>query len=62
MCIAFHPYVTGHPQRIRAFERALRHVLSHDDVWLATGIEIESWYRENHLATMQEWLMEREAS
>ena len=56
MCIAFHPYVTGQAQRIRAFERALRYVLSHDDVWLATGIEIESWYRTHYLTTVQEWL------
>jgi hypothetical protein len=57
MCIAFHPYVTGQAQRIRAFERALRYVLSHDDVWLATGIEIESWYRAHYLSTVQEWLL-----
>ena len=62
MCIAFHPYVTGQPHRIQAFERALRYVFSHDDVWAATGIEIEAWYRTHYLNTMKDWLTERGAA
>jgi peptidoglycan/xylan/chitin deacetylase (PgdA/CDA1 family) len=56
MCIACHPYVTGQPQRIRAFERALRHVVGHDDVWITTGSEIAQWYRAHHLDDMNRWL------
>lgn len=59
MCIACHPYLTGQPHRIEAFERALRHVLSHDDVWMATGREIEAWYREHYLQDVQAWLKEQ---
>jgi peptidoglycan/xylan/chitin deacetylase (PgdA/CDA1 family) len=59
MCIACHPYVTGQPHRIRAFERALRHVLAHDGVWCATGAEIAQWYREHHLAEVLAWLAAR---
>lgn len=56
MCIACHPYVSGQPHRIRAFERALRHVAGHEGAWLATGSEIASWYRAHHLAEMLSWL------
>jgi hypothetical protein len=56
MCIACHPYVTGQPHRIRSFERALRHVAGHDDVWMSTGAEIARWYRKNHLQDMLQWL------
>lgn len=44
VCIALHPYIMGQPHRIRALERALKHVASHDDVWMATGAEIADWY------------------
>lgn len=59
MCIACHPYITGQAHRIRSFERALREVLAHDDVWCATGAEIAQWYRERHLAEVQAWLEAR---
>ena len=59
MCIACHPYVSGQPHRIRSFERALRHVVSHDDVWVATGREIAQWYRTHHLDETLAWLAER---
>lgn len=58
LCIACHPYISGQPHWIDAFERALRHVASHDDVWLATGSEISDWYRQHHLATVRRWLGE----
>jgi peptidoglycan/xylan/chitin deacetylase (PgdA/CDA1 family) len=44
VCIALHPYISGQPHRIRALERALRHIVEHDDVWLATGAQIADWY------------------
>jgi allantoinase len=59
MCIACHPYVTGQPHRIRAFARALRHVIGHDDIWVATGSEIAQWYRTHHLPEVQAWLADR---
>lgn len=62
MCIACHPYLTGQPHRIVAFERALRHVLSHDDIWMTTGKEIETWYRAHHLDEMKTWLKDRHAT
>jgi peptidoglycan/xylan/chitin deacetylase (PgdA/CDA1 family) len=44
MCIALHPFLTGVPHRIRALQRALAHIASHDKVWLATGSEIiDAW-------------------
>jgi len=59
MCIACHPYVTGRPHRIGSFERALRHVVGHDDVWMATGSEIAQWYRTHHLDEVLDWLKVR---
>lgn len=59
MCIACHPYVTGQPHRVESFERALRHVVSHDDVWVTTGREIAHWYRAHHLHETLAWLAER---
>jgi peptidoglycan/xylan/chitin deacetylase (PgdA/CDA1 family) len=59
MCIACHPYVTGQPHRIASFERALRHVLAHDDVWMTTGSQIARWYRARHLDQMLAWLAEQ---
>lgn len=56
MCIACHPYVTGQPHRIKAFERALRELATRDDVWFATGAEIAGWYRQHHLAEVMRWL------
>ena len=44
VCIALHPFIMGQPHRIRALERALRHVAGRDEVWLATGREIAEWY------------------
>jgi allantoinase len=56
MCIACHPYITGQSHWIGAFERALRHVASHDGVWWATGTDIAAWYRAHHLPAVQRWL------
>ena len=38
--IALHPFLIGTPHRIRYLDRALKHIVSHDRVWLATGAEI----------------------
>lgn len=49
MGIALHPYIIGVPYRIKSLDRALRYITQHAGVWLATGREIESWYREHYM-------------
>jgi allantoinase len=46
MAIAIHPYLTGVPHRIDAFDQALAYICRHDRVWKATGTEIA-----HHFAT-----------
>jgi hypothetical protein len=43
-----HPFVVGHPHRISALHDVLRHITSHQDVWLATAVEIADWYYAHH--------------
>jgi allantoinase len=45
MCIAVHPYITGQPHRIAAFEQVLGHILRQPGVWCATGDEIVAAWR-----------------
>jgi peptidoglycan/xylan/chitin deacetylase (PgdA/CDA1 family) len=40
MAIAYHPYISGVPHRIAAFDDALAHIRKHHHVWRATGSEI----------------------
>jgi peptidoglycan/xylan/chitin deacetylase (PgdA/CDA1 family) len=47
MAIALHPYLTGVPHRIGAFEAALEHISKHDRVWKTTGAEIAKYFREH---------------
>lgn len=49
MSVSLHPPVSGHPFRMKHIEAALAHIASHDGVWLATGNEINSWYRAHGL-------------
>jgi allantoinase len=44
MAIAIHPYLTGMPYRIDAFDAALKYICSHEGVWRATGSEITRHY------------------
>ena len=44
MAIALHPYLTGMPHRIDAFDAALAHIARHQHVWFATGAEIAEHY------------------
>jgi peptidoglycan/xylan/chitin deacetylase (PgdA/CDA1 family) len=44
MAIALHPYLTGVPHRIDAFDAALEYICRHERVWLATGSEIARHY------------------
>src|SRR5580704_2988494 len=45
MAIAIHPYLTGVPHRIDAFDQALAYICRHDRVWKATGTEIARHFR-----------------
>jgi allantoinase len=45
MAIAIHPYLTGMPYRIDAFDAALEYICRHEGVWRATGSEITRHYR-----------------
>ncbi|MFZ2106553.1 MAG: polysaccharide deacetylase family protein [Roseiarcus sp.] len=38
MGIALHPYIVGHPHRLRPLRRALRHIASaHEKIWITTA-------------------------
>lgn len=45
MSIALHPFLIGHPFRALHLDRALAHIVSHKQVWFATGSEITDWFR-----------------
>ena len=47
MAICLHPFITGVPHRSKYFAKALAHITSRQEVWLATGGEIIDWYKEN---------------
>lgn len=49
LCIVFmmHPQVIGSPGRIRILEKLLERITSCKDVWIATGLEVAQWYKEN---------------
>ena len=40
LCLPIHPFVTGTPQRIDAFDAVVDYILGHAGVWRATGSEI----------------------
>jgi len=58
MCMPLHPFLIGQPHRIAALDEVLRHVVSHDKVWLATGREIAAHYTDHHLAAHEAWIAE----
>ena len=49
MSICLHPFLIGHPHRSKYLAKALAHITSRQEVWLATGSEIVDWYKENYL-------------
>jgi len=49
MSISLHPFISGHPFRMKHLESALAYVASHSAVWLTTGGEVNDWYRANYL-------------
>ncbi|WP_406347884.1 polysaccharide deacetylase [Streptomyces sp. NBC_00144] len=42
------PEVTGTPGRIGIVRELLRHICSHDDVWIATAGEVADWWRSRN--------------
>ena len=48
MSICLHPFLVGHPHRSKYFAKALAHITSRQEVWLATGSEIVDWYKKNN--------------
>src|SRR5215470_9617243 len=50
MSICLHPFLIGHPHRSKYFDQALAHIRTRQEVWIATGGEINDWYRKNYLS------------
>ena len=61
MSISVHPFITGHPFRMKHFRAALDHIAAQDDIWPATGAEINDWFRANCLDDAGNVLTTREA-
>jgi allantoinase len=53
MCVALHPFIMGQPHRIRHLDRLLSHMLAHDSVWPATGLQIAQVYIDQHLPALE---------
>jgi peptidoglycan/xylan/chitin deacetylase (PgdA/CDA1 family) len=49
MSISLHPFISGHPFRMKHIAPALQYIASHAAVWKATGGEINDWYRANYM-------------
>jgi peptidoglycan/xylan/chitin deacetylase (PgdA/CDA1 family) len=49
MSISLHPFISGHPYRMKHLSAALAYVAGHAAVWLTTGGEINDWYRASYL-------------
>ena len=62
MCIPLHPFESGRAHRLGALERALAHITSHPQVWLATARELADWYYAQHYDRMVSFLAERRSA
>jgi allantoinase len=49
MSICTHPFLVGVPHRSKYFAKALAHITSRQEVWIATGSEIVDWYKQNYM-------------
>lgn len=49
MSISVHPFISGHPFRMKHLESALAYIASHNDIWHTMGGEVNDWYRTNYL-------------
>jgi peptidoglycan/xylan/chitin deacetylase (PgdA/CDA1 family) len=52
MGLSLHPFLIGHGHRLRWLDRALKHIVSHERVWLTTGGEIADHYYAHCYDTM----------
>ncbi|AJE47858.1 polysaccharide deacetylase family protein [Celeribacter indicus] len=52
MCVPLHPFFFGQPHRAKYLDQILGHIAGHTDIWVATGGEINDWYRQHHLPKM----------
>ena len=50
MAIALHPFLIGHPHRIKHFDEALKYITSRQEVWVTTGGEINKYYRDRYMS------------
>jgi peptidoglycan/xylan/chitin deacetylase (PgdA/CDA1 family) len=48
MAIALHPFLIGHPFRIKWLNQALTYLTRHKEIWLTTGGEIADWYFQHY--------------
>ncbi|RQS19120.1 MULTISPECIES: polysaccharide deacetylase family protein [unclassified Burkholderia] len=49
MPICLHTFLVGQPFRAKHLRRAFQYITSKSDVWLATGDEVNDWYRQHYL-------------
>jgi allantoinase len=49
MSISLHPFIAGHPFRMKHIESAFAYIASHSGIWPTTGVEVSDWYRANFM-------------
>src|SRR5262249_15648037 len=49
MAICLHPFLVGYPHRSKYFAKALHHITSRQEVWLATGGALVGAYKGEYL-------------
>lgn len=49
MPICLHTFIVGQPNKAKHIRRAFNYIAGHEEVWLATGDEINDWYRKNYM-------------
>lgn len=50
LVLNLHPWLVGQPFRIGFLNDAIEYMMSHKDVWAATGSEIVDWYQTNSVS------------
>ncbi|MGE3148769.1 MAG: polysaccharide deacetylase family protein [Pseudorhodoplanes sp.] len=48
LAICLHTFLMGQPFRAKHLEEALRYILGHEGVWMATAGELNDWYRSEN--------------
>lgn len=49
MPICLHTFLVGQPFRAKHLKRAFEYIAGHPDVWMATGDEVNDWYRASYM-------------